>query len=49
MGVKRFGDWDKAKAKLVANPGARVALATGTTTQLAVHTTRFVTFGTDDR
>ncbi len=27
MGVKRFGDWDKAKAKLVANPGARVALA----------------------
>ena len=27
MGVKRFGDWDKAKAKLVANPGARLALA----------------------
>ena len=27
MGVKRFGDWDKAKAKLAANPGARLALA----------------------
>lgn len=27
MGVKRFGDWDKAKEKLAANPGARLALA----------------------
>ena len=27
MGVKRFGDWEKAKAKLAANPGARLALA----------------------
>ncbi len=27
MGVKRFGDWDKAKAKLAGNPGARLALA----------------------
>ena len=27
MGVKRFGDWEKAKAKLSANPGARLALA----------------------
>ena len=27
MGVKRFGDWDKAKAKLADNPGARLALA----------------------
>ena len=27
MGVKRFGDWDKARAKLAGNPGARLALA----------------------
>jgi len=27
MGVKRFGDWDKARAKLAGNPGARMALA----------------------
>jgi len=27
MGVKRFGDWEQAKAKLAANPGARLALA----------------------
>ena len=27
MGVKRFGDWDKARAKLTGNPGARLALA----------------------
>ena len=27
MAVKRFGDWDKAKAKLANNPGARLALA----------------------
>ena len=27
MGVKRFGDWDKAWAKLAGNPGARLALA----------------------
>jgi len=27
MGVKRFGDWDKARAKLANAPGARLALA----------------------
>ena len=27
MGVKRFGDWDKAKALLANNPGARLTLA----------------------
>jgi phage gpG-like protein len=27
MGVKRFGDWDKAKVKLAVNSGARLALA----------------------
>ena len=27
MGVKRFGDWDKARAKLAGNSGARLALA----------------------
>jgi len=27
MGVKRFGDWDEAKAKLAAKPGARLAVA----------------------
>ena len=28
MGVKRFGDWDKAKAKLAANPGLAIRQAT---------------------
>ena len=27
MGVKQFGDWDKAKAKLCNNPGVRLAKA----------------------
>ena len=27
MGAKRFGNWDKAKAKLANNPGARLANA----------------------
>ena len=27
MGVKRFGDWDKAKALLASNPGTRLTLA----------------------
>ena len=27
MGVKRFGDWDKAKALLANNPGTRLTLA----------------------
>jgi len=27
MGVKRFGDWDKARSKLANAPGARLALA----------------------
>lgn len=27
MGVKRFGDWDKARVKLAGNPGARLVLA----------------------
>ncbi|MEN6358271.1 MAG: hypothetical protein ABFD83_14455 [Armatimonadota bacterium] len=27
MGVKRFGDWEKAKARLAGNPGMRLTLA----------------------
>ena len=27
MGVKKFGDWDKLKARLCKNPGARLAKA----------------------
>ena len=32
MGAKRFGNWDKAKAKLANNPGARLANAIRTAT-----------------